>query len=89
MIETIAKDELVKDICKVYWSKKNKQVVAKISLIYKSRSRQVGAFETSKVVSIKDLKSSQPNLFIDFMCSLIHERVRAAKNRPKSCYSSE
>ena len=63
MIETIAKDELVKDICKVYWSKKNKQVVAKISLIYKRRSRQVGAFETSKVVSIMTMGLSYVGLY--------------------------
>ena len=38
-IDTITNDELVKRVNKVYWSKRNKKVVAKVSLIYKSRSR--------------------------------------------------
>ena len=38
-IETIASDELVRSIIKVYWSKSNKKVVAKVNLVYKSRSR--------------------------------------------------
>ena len=82
-LDRLAPSDEIKEIYKVYWSRKHDQIVAKV-LVKRADDERDNRKRYSDLllkVPVRQLKDRKASLFIDFMSELIKDKIRRQRDK--------